>query len=104
MEPEVVVVLGDGVQSVSKLNHFRLINLEQILERYGVCRGVVVEVGQQEPERIADPTVRLAGACQDLVRNRHVLRIVSARHPEADNLSAQLVADINWRDGIAERL
>ena len=81
------------------------VDLEHVGERHGVGGGVeVARVGEQEPQRVADPPVGVDDARQDLVVDREVARVVGRRAPEADDLGAELVGGLAQADEVAEAL
>ena len=75
---------------------------QQLFHGDGVRRRVeVVELGEQEAERVAEAAVGVARALEDLVVDSHVGRGVDRRHPQADDVGAHLVADLVGVDDVA---
>src|SRR3989442_649400 len=67
-------------------------------------RFEVGDVAQEEPERVADPAVRVGEAVEDLAGDPDVLGVVLGRHPQAKDLGAVLRQEVVEADDVAEGL
>ena len=65
--------------------------------------GEVLEVAQQEPQRVAQAAIAVGGAFQDLLADAQVNRVVGLRHPEAQDVGTVFVDHRLRGDGVAER-
>ncbi|RMS08106.1 hypothetical protein ALP75_203442 [Pseudomonas syringae pv. actinidiae] len=62
------------------------------------------QVGEQEACSVADTTIGIGAALQDLIGHRHFARIVSRRDPQAHDVCTQRVVDLLRRDHVVQRL
>ena len=78
------------------------VDLQHLLQGHGVSGWVkVADVGQQKFKRVADAAVGVHHTGEDFVVDAQVARVVSRGAPQADDLCAQLVADLLGRNHIA---
>ena len=62
------------------------------------------EVGQQEARGVADASVGIGGALEDLLRHRHLGAVVGRRDPQPDDVGTQGLHHRLRRHHVAERL
>ena len=78
---------------------------QQRLRRERMLRGIeIVQVAKQEAQGIANSTIGLGDALEQIVGNRNLARVVGAGHPQAQNVGTQCLHDLLWRHHIARRL
>ncbi len=117
IDAEVVQFLVDGVQAVLLVQtddlilqgrgaiHDPAVEPHHVALGDGVLRRVeTVEVRQHEARRVADATVGIGGALEDLVGNAHLAAEIRCRHPQAQHVRTQLVDHFLRSDHIAQRL
>ena len=76
-----------------------------VFRRHAVgARLEPVQVGQQEARGVADAAIRVGGTLEDLVGHRDFAGVIGRRHPQAQNVAAQLVHHVLRADGVADRL
>ena len=101
-------VLVRGPDSCGELREARedvLIERLEVPERDGVRgRGEVVEVAQQEAKRVAQLAVVVTDALHQVFAGRYVLAEVDRGDPEADNLAAEALGDIDRINPISQAL
>ena len=69
------------------------------------CRGVeVVQVAEQEAEGVAQLAVVVADALHEVFAGGHVFAEVDGGDPEADDLAAEALGDVDGIDAVAEGL
>ena len=70
-----------------------------------VARGIeALQIAQDVAKRIADLAIALGDALHQLVGGHHVLAEIHRRDPQANDLRAQLVGDLDRIDRVAQRL
>src|SRR3989449_6789914 len=81
------------------------VDLVESRRRLAIARRVEVgEVAQEEPERVADPAVRVGEAVEDLAGDPDILGVVLGRYPQAKDLGAVLRQEVVEADDVAEGL
>ena len=100
-----VVAHRDPLEQIGERDHREAVELRHVGPRDRVGGGVeVVEVREQEAERVANAAVRFARAIEDLVGDADVLAVVGRGDPQAHDVGAGLRDHIDRRDRVAERL
>ncbi|MNC39861.1 hypothetical protein D3C75_885410 [compost metagenome] len=73
--------------------------------RHHVGRRIeAVQVGQQEAGGVADATIGVGRALEDLVGDSHLAGVVGARYPQTQDVGAQLVHHVLRADHVADGL
>ncbi|GBF31537.1 hypothetical protein MnTg04_01498 [bacterium MnTg04] len=67
-------------------------------------RVETVQIAQQEPEGVANPTVGIGGTLQDFIGYADFPAIVGGGHPQTQNIGAQDINDFLRGDDVAQRL
>src|SRR5213592_1582645 len=99
-----IVVRGDLLLRARRHGERIAVDLEQLVDRHGVPRGVEVRgVGEQEAQRVAHAAIALHHVLQDLVGDEQLARVVRARHPQPQDLRAQRMRHLLRRDYVALR-
>src|SRR3546814_4104165 len=76
---------------------------DQLIIRHHVLRGIeAVEIREQEACGVADTTVGIGAALQDLLGYRHLAGIVGGRDPPTQDVGAHAVGNFLRRDDVAE--
>src|SRR2546425_6128191 len=104
---ELVLVVGppDAADQARQAIEDPAVDLVQARVGLPVARGIeIAEVAEQEPERVAHPSVGVGETVQDLERDPDVLRVVLGCHPQAQDLGAVLRQQLVVRDDVTEGL
>ena len=104
MEAPLFVRSGHALHQVGERDHRVLVELHHVLKRHGSSRIPVIQVAQQEAERVADTAIRFARAVQDLAGDVDVLTVVGRACPQAHDVRARLGHHIVGKDRVAQRL
>ena len=82
--------------------HRPAIQRQQVGKRQ-LLRGRIetIQVGQQEARGIANPSVGVSGALEDLVADHQLAAVIGGRYPQAQDIGAQVVHHGRRRDHIA---
>ena len=91
-----LVEFGQTVQHIPlQLGHIRRVNPVRFLK--------MRQRTQQEPHRIAQATVAVGDALEDLRPDAQVGGVIRLRHPEAQDVRAVLLGHVLGRHGVAQR-
>ena len=102
MEVVLVVAALHVVEQLLQAQHRPYVNGAHLVERNGVALEVeTVEVAEQEAERIAETTVGIGSALQNVIADGNVDRVVGGRDPQAQHVGAVLVDDFLGGDAVA---
>lgn len=105
MELEVVVRFVHFIEQTAQANERPLVErLKLIPLNDRIVHREIVQNAQQETEGVAETTIGIGSALQDVLRDAHILRIIDARNPQAQHVSAVLVHDLSRIDAVTKRL
>ncbi len=85
--------------------HDPAVQRDHLVERLQVPGRIeTVQVAEQEACGVAQATVGVGVALEDLLRQRHLVAVVGRGDPQAQDVRAQLVHDVLRLDAVAQRL
>ena len=102
-----VAELGRRERALKIVRHHErvTVDLEPLVHGQRVALDVEVgEIREQEPQRVANAPIGFDDALQDLFRDRQLARVIGRRHPQAQDVRAELVHHLLRRDDVALRL
>ncbi len=84
--------------------HHPAIERQQLCTRESMhCRVETRQVREQETRRVADASIRVGSAPEDLVGDGHLGTVVGGSDPQTQDVRAECLHHLLWRDHVATR-